>query len=119
MRGGGACQLARPNWTFEAASTSFEPSISRDISRSTTRGYQGADWNSQFPVAQVASRFRELLDHPLVRQLFSRDFILSTVAARPDSDRALSDPRVIELHRNQLLGALGTADWIAVNFPEG
>ena len=82
------------------------------------RGYQGADWAAQFPVEQVKARFRELFQHPVNRELFDCDFILDVVSRRPTDPRDFVRNEVINLHRNMLLAALGTADWIATNFPD-
>ncbi|WP_300974298.1 asparagine synthase C-terminal domain-containing protein [Sphingomonas sp. LHG3406-1] len=111
--------LPRPDDPKPLFTEAFGRSLPRRVARSTIRGYQGADWDAQFPVADVESRFRTLFDHPLNQQLFDRNFILRAVPQRPTDVDALRTGSVIDLHRNQLLGALAVADWVAVNFPDG
>lgn len=110
--------VPRPGAPRPVYAAAFGDMLPREVVLGKRRGYQGADWAAQFPVGQVVESFRSLLKHPLNQRLFDGDFIMKTVPERPSDPRAYVRDEVINLHRNMLLAALGTADWIAANFPD-
>lgn len=109
--------VPRPENPRPVYAAAFGGDVSPEVILGKVRGYQGADWAGQFPVADVQKRLSDILDHPLNRQIFDRDFILGTVGTRPSDPRELIRDDVIDLHRNALIGGLDVANWIAVNFP--
>jgi asparagine synthase (glutamine-hydrolysing) len=95
----------------------FGSRLPRAVVQGRTRGYQGADWDRQFPAAEVHARFVSLLRNPLVAELFDGRYLLETVLKRPREPAQLASWPVIRDHRMMLLAALSVADWVDVHFP--
>lgn len=80
--------------------------------RPATRGYQGADWYLFFTRDAVAERLHECRNHHLVEELLDLDYADKMLAAWPARWCAES----MYHYRNDLLGAVATADYIKTNF---
>lgn len=109
-------QLASRQWApspvYEAA---FKDRIPATVLYNRNRGYQGADWFELFGKQDVAAAFRRFGENRLVRELFDFVSIDRMVASWPEhGSNKWAD---LVAHRNQLLPALGLADFIALHFP--
>jgi len=88
--------------------------IAPEVLSSRLRGYQAADWHETITKSAVSNRFKRYKGHPLVRELLDVDHIQSVIDAWPTS--GWGDRKIMSLYRNDVLGAVSLADFIAVHF---
>jgi asparagine synthase (glutamine-hydrolysing) len=81
--------------------------------RPIKRGYQAAVWDWVFTPVIVATRLRQSRRHPDVREVIDLDYADRLLASWP---RRWPDLGTMLHYRNDLLGVVAAADFIAVNF---
>jgi asparagine synthase (glutamine-hydrolysing) len=102
-----------PSPVYEAA---FKDRIPAQVMQNRKRGHQGADWFELFDKAEVAAIMRRSSENRFVRELFDLDQIDRMIASWPD--KGSTEGLTLLPHRNQLLGAVGVADFIELHFPD-
>lgn len=95
---------------FEAA---MRDRISADVLASRTRGYQGANWQAHLPAPRLKTQFQLLKKHPLVSDLLDVDELDRLIDEWP---AVMPDRRSMLFYRNDVLGAISMASFIAANF---
>lgn len=110
-------RLASAKWApspvYEAA---FKDRIPARVLYNRNRGYQGADWFELFSKAEVGETFRRYGKNSLVKELFDFAAIDRMIASWPD--KGSRDGASLLPYRNQVLPALGLADFIELHFPD-
>ncbi len=101
---------ARP--AFEAA---FRDRIPARLLSSKVRGYQSADWYDHFQREDVRAAFQEYRRNHVVAELFDLAYIQGLIDNWPSS--GWHRRQQVATYRNDLIGALSLANFIALHFP--
>ena len=105
--------LVRPQGGRPLYELAFQERLDPRQLRPRQRGYQGADWDLSFTSQAVAAQLDKSREHPYVRELIDLEYVDRLIASWPTR---WPDPRTMLHYRNDLVGAVGVADYIAVNF---
>ena len=106
--------LAAPQSSRPAYDTAFEDRVPQSIRSLRMRGYQGADWHEMTSSGELL----QLIDHywqsPSVDALFDRSAVRKLAELWPTAP--CQDENDAHLFRDQLMNAMGMANFIAVTF---
>lgn len=92
----------------------FADRVPASIRNSTARGYQGADWHELVTSEELLALVRHYWQSPIVAELLDEEAVAALARRWPRS--APDDENAAVPFRNQLMAAMGIANFIAVTF---